>query len=49
MEIITSTSTISKRYFSMFKDEKWGVIDSDGNTVIDPVYQEMIVVPDEKN
>jgi len=45
----TSTSTISKRYFSMFKDDNWGVIDSDGNTVIDPVYQEMIVVPDEKS
>ena len=45
----TNTSTISKRYFSMFKDDNWGVIDSDGNTVIDPVYQEMIVVPDEKS
>ncbi len=43
-----TTSTISKRYFSAFKDEKWGVIDSQGNTVIDPVYQEMIVIPDEK-
>lgn len=43
-----TTSTISKRYFSALKDEKWGVIDSQGNTVIDPVYQEMIVIPDEK-
>ena len=38
----------SKDYFSAFKDNKWGVIDSTGNTVIDPSYAEMIVVPNSK-
>lgn len=40
---ITSVS-----YYTIFKDNKWGVIDSDGNTVIDPSYEEMIVIPDSK-
>lgn len=44
----TSTNISVKKYFSAFKDGKWGVIDSDGNTVIDLVYQEMIIIPDEK-
>ena len=38
----------SKSYFTAYKDNKWGVIDSDGNTVIDPSYKEMIVVPNSK-
>ena len=38
----------SKDYFSAFKDNKWGIIDSTGNTVIDPSYAEMIVVPNSK-
>lgn len=38
----------SKNYFAVFKDNKWGVIDSSGNTVIDPAYREMIVIPNNK-
>ena len=38
----------SKSYFTVFKDNKWGVIDSNGNNVIDPSYKEMIVVPNAK-
>lgn len=38
----------SKDYFAAFKDNKWGVIDELGNTVIDPSYAEMIVVPNSK-
>lgn len=38
----------SKDYFTAFKDNKWGVIDELGNTVIDPSYAEMIIVPNSK-
>lgn len=38
----------SESYFASFKDNKWGVINSTGNTVIDPSYQEMIIVPSNK-
>ncbi len=38
----------SKSYFTVFKDNKWGVIDSDGEIVIDPAYEEMIIIPDSK-
>lgn len=38
----------SLSYFSFYKDNKWGVIDSNGDIVIDPSYREMIVVPDNK-
>lgn len=38
----------SKSYFTVFKDNKWGIIDSSGETVIDPSYQEMIIVPNNK-
>lgn len=40
---------ISKDYAVIFKDNKWGVIDSSGNTVIDPSYEEMITIPNSKN
>lgn len=39
----------SKDYFVVFKDNKYGVIDSDAQTVIDPSYEEMIVIPNSKN
>lgn len=40
---------ISKDYAVAFKDNKWGVIDNEGNIVIDPSYAEMIVIPNSKN
>ena len=39
----------SEDYFSAYKDNKWGVINSKGENVIDPSYAEMIVVPNSKN
>ena len=39
----------SKDYFASYKDNKWGVIDSNGINVIDPSYPEMIIVPNSKN
>ena len=39
-EQITST-----HYFTVYTNEKWGVIDSKGKTVIEPQYEEMIIIP----
>ena len=38
----------SESYFTVFKDNKWGVINSKGETVIDPSYAEIIIIPDSK-
>ena len=38
----------SLSYFASFNDNKWGIIDSNGNDVITPSYQEMMIVPNEK-
>lgn len=40
---------ISKDYFTCFKDNKWGVIDSNGENIIDPSYAEMIIIPNSKS
>lgn len=33
-------------YFALYKDEKWGVIGSNGEIVVEPSYQEMIIIVD---
>ena len=38
--------TSKKEYFTLYSENKWGVINSLGETVIEPSYAEMIVVPD---
>lgn len=38
----------SKTYFSAYENNKWGVIDENGDIVIDPSYEEMIIIPDNK-
>mgnify|MGYP004515233023 CR=1 FL=1 len=43
-----SSKITSKSYFTSYNDNKWGVIDSDGNNVIDPSYKEMIIIPNPK-
>jgi len=35
-----------KEYFAVYAENKWGVINSQGETVIEPSYAEMIIVPD---
>ena len=35
-------------YFSAYSNNKWGVINSNGDIVIDPSYAEMIIVPNSK-
>ncbi len=45
----TTTGKItSQSYFVVYKDNKWGVINSEGTNVIDPSYAEMIVIPNNK-
>ena len=43
------TKISSKDYVAIFQDNKWGVLDSSGNIVIDPSYEEMIIIPNSKN
>lgn len=38
----------SQTYFSSFYANKWGVINSKGENIIEPSYVEMIIVPNEK-
>lgn len=38
----------SQSYFTVFKDNKWGIIDSNGEVIIDPSYEEMITIPNNK-
>ena len=33
-------------YFAAYTDEKWGVINNKGEIVIEPQYEEMIIIPD---
>ena len=35
-------------YFAAYQNEKWGVINSKGEIVIDPSYAEMIIIPNSK-
>ena len=36
----------TKSYFALYSENKWGVIDEKGVKVIEPSYQEMLIVPD---
>ncbi len=36
----------ASNYFTLFKDGKWGVLNSSGAETIAPMYQEMIIIPD---
>lgn len=38
------TEAQAKDYYSLYVDNKWGILDSKGNIVIEPMYQEMIIV-----
>lgn len=38
----------SSSYFALYDENKWGVIDNNGNTIISPSYEEMIIIPNSK-
>ncbi len=40
------TKTVALRYFPVYTNGKWGVIDTSGNIIINPEYDEYIVIPD---
>lgn len=37
---------VALKYFPVYTNQKWGVIDSKGNVIIEPIYEEYIVIPD---
>ena len=41
-----STMNGKTEYFALYSKNKWGVINSAGETVIEPSYAEMIIIPD---
>lgn len=45
-ESVTEEKAVALRYFPVYTNDKWGVIDSKGNTIIAPEYDEYIVIPD---
>ena len=45
-ESTTEEKTVALGYFPVYTGGKWGVIDTKGNTIISPTYDEYIVVPD---
>ena len=42
------TATKDYEYFALYSANKWGVINQDGEEVIKPSYQEMIVIPNKE-
>ena len=40
--------TKNNQYFTLYAQNKWGVMNQDGEEVITPSYQEMIIIPDEE-
>lgn len=47
-DVLAQRSKLNKEYdyFAVYSADKWGVINQDGEYVINPSYQEMIVIPD---
>lgn len=46
--VFSNTEETNKdyEYFTVYSSNKWGVINQEGNIVIEPSYQEMITIPD---
>ena len=43
-----SNNITSTTYYTLYSNNKWGVINNSGNIVIEPSYDEMIIIPDNK-
>ena len=41
----SSENIVATSYFTLYSNEKWGVIDNNGKTIIEPEYEEMIIIP----
>ena len=46
-EGLTKDVSTLTTYISIYEDDKWGVIDNKGEKIIEPTYDEMVIVPDE--
>ena len=42
----TSDKVSEMNYYTVYTNGKWGVIDGSGKTIIEPSYEEMIIIPD---
>ena len=45
-EIGTEEKTVANQYFAVYTNDKWGVINSKGDIIIKPEYDETIIIPD---
>ena len=45
-ESLTKDVSTLTTYISVYENDKWGVIDNKGNKIIEPTYDEMIIIPD---
>lgn len=41
-----NTKTVPLGYFAIYENEKWGVINGEGEKIIEPTFDEMIAIPD---
>lgn len=39
-------NVVPSKYFAIYSDNKWGVMDQDGNLIINTTYDEMFAIPD---
>lgn len=44
----SSNNLVSTTYFLFNKDNKWGVIDNNANVIIEPSYEDAIIIPNDK-
>ena len=42
----TKEKSFALSYYTVYENEKWGVIDTKENVIIEPSYDEMIIIPD---
>lgn len=42
----TDEKVVALKYFASYTSDKWGVINSKGETIINPTYDETIIIPD---
>jgi len=45
-KVTTKNISVPTTYFSVYLNNKWGVIDNEGKEIIKPQYDEMIIIPD---
>ena len=43
---MTNEKVFALAYYTIYENGKWGVVDTKGNIVISPSYDEMIIIPD---